>query len=83
MPGAVKGGVFLPNVKTSEVIASSPEGWEDAVRKAVERANKTLAGLQEVEITRLTAKIENGRISEYRAHMKIAFILDSDYPMHE
>jgi len=73
----------LSNVKTSDVVASSASGWEDAVRLAVERANKTLAGLQEVEITRLTAKIEDGKITEYRAEMKIAFILDSDYPMHE
>ena len=73
----------MPNFKTSEIIASSPHGWEDAVRKAVERANKTLVGLQEVEITRLTAKVEGGAIAEYRAHVKIHFLLDSDYPMHE
>ena len=73
----------MSNVKTSDVVASSPSGWEDAVRLAVERANKTLAGLQEIEITRLTAKIEDGKITEYRAEMKIAFILDSEYPMHE
>jgi len=73
----------VPNVKTSDVIASSPDGWEDAVRRAVERANQTIAGLQEIEITRLSAKIENGKISEYRAEMKIAFVLDSDYPVHE
>jgi flavin-binding protein dodecin len=74
---------LLSNVKTSEVIASSPKGWEDAMRLAIERANKTLAGLQEIEITRLSAKVENGKISEYRAHMRIAFILDSEYPIHE
>ncbi len=73
----------MSNVKTSEVIASSPKSWEDAVRLAIERANKTLVGLREVEITRLTAKVENGKIAEYRAHMKIAFTLDSDYPVHE
>ena len=73
----------MSNVKTSDVIASSPKGWEDAVRRAVERANKTLAGLQEVEITRLSAKVENGKITEYRAEMKIAFVLDSEFPIHE
>ena len=73
----------MPNVKTSDVVASSPDGWEDAVRGAVERANKTLVGLQEVEVTRLTAKVEDGNISEYRAHLTSHFILDSDYPMHE
>ena len=73
----------MANVKTSDVIASSPIGWEDAVRLAVERAGKTLAGLREVEITRLTAKVEGGKITEYRAEMKIAFVLDSDFPVHE
>ena len=73
----------MPNVKTSEVIASSPRGWEDAVSAAVERAHKTLAGLQEVEVIRLTAKVEGGTITEYRVHLKIHFILDADYPMHE
>jgi flavin-binding protein dodecin len=73
----------LPNVKTSAVVSSSPHGWEDAVRRAVERANRTLAGLQEVEVTRLTAKVEGGKISEYRAHLNIHFILDTEYPIHE
>ena len=73
----------MSNIKTSDVIASSPEGWEDAVREAVERANRTISGLREVEITRLTAKVENGKISEYRAEMKIAFLLDPKYPVHE
>lgn len=73
----------MPNVKTSDAVASSPDGWEDAIRKAVERAHKTLAGLQEVEITRLTAKVEAGSIAEYRVNLKIHFILDSDYPIHE
>jgi flavin-binding protein dodecin len=77
------GGDHLSNVKTSHAIASSPNGWEDAARLAVERANQTLAGLQEIEITRLSAKIENGTISEYRAEVKIAFLLDSDLPLHE
>ncbi len=70
-------------VKTSDIIASSPNGWEDAVRAAVERADRTLVGLQEVEVTRLSAKIENGKIIEYRADLTISFILDERYPMHE
>ena len=73
----------MSNVKTSAVISSSPRGWEDAVSKAVERANRTLAGLQEVEVTRLTARIESGKISEYRVHLNIHFILDTEYPIHE
>ncbi|RJP75163.1 MAG: dodecin domain-containing protein [Candidatus Abyssobacteria bacterium SURF_17] len=70
-------------VKTSDIVGSSPKGWEDAVRAAVERASRTLIGLQEVEVTRLNAKIEGGNIVEYRAHVKIHFLLDEELPLHE
>ena len=73
----------MSHIKTSEVIASSPKGWEDAVSCAVERADRTIAGIRDVEITRLSAKVVDGKITEYRAEMKIAFVLDSDFPMHE
>jgi len=78
-----EGGGSLPNIKTSDVVSSSPHGWEDAVRRAVDRANRTLVGLEEIEVTRLTAKIEGGSISEYRVHLKVHFMLDTDYPIHE
>jgi flavin-binding protein dodecin len=73
----------LGTAKTSDLVASSPRGWEDAIRVGVARASQTLAGLKEVEVTQLTAKIEHGMITEYRAHLTISFILDSDYPLHE
>lgn len=73
----------MANIKTSDIVASSPNGWEDALRQAVERANRTLVGLREVEVTRLKAKIEDGKITEYRAHMTISFLLADDFPIHE
>lgn len=73
----------MANIKTSDIVASSPNGWEDALREAVERANRTLIGLREVEVTRLKAKVEGGKITEYRAHMTISFLLADDFPIHE
>ena len=62
--------------RITEVIGSSTKSWDDAVNNALKRANKTLRGLTGIEITKMNAHIEDGKISEYRAHIKITFILE-------
>lgn len=62
--------------RITEVIGSSEKSWEDAVHNALKRANKTLRGLTGIEITKMNARVEKGKIAEYRAHIRITFILD-------
>ena len=62
--------------RITEVIGSSSKSWDDAVNNALKRANKTLRGLTGIEVTRMNAHIKDGKISEYRAHIKITFILE-------
>jgi dodecin len=62
--------------RVTEIIGSSDKSWEDAVQSALKRANKTLRGLTGLEITKMNAQIQNGKITEYRAHVKITFILE-------
>ncbi len=62
--------------RVTEIIASSKEGWEDAARQALTRATKTLRGITGLEIVRQNAKIESGRITEYRVECRITFILE-------
>lgn len=62
--------------RTSAVIGSSPNSWDDAILQALNRANKTVRGITGVEVTKMNAHIENGKISEYRAHVIITFILE-------
>ena len=62
--------------RITEIIASSKEGWEDAARQAIARATKTLRGITGLEIIRQNAKIENGRIVEYRVDCRITFVLE-------
>ncbi|MCH7926609.1 MAG: dodecin domain-containing protein [Candidatus Dadabacteria bacterium] len=62
--------------RITEVIGSSTKSWDDAVDNALKRANKTLRGLTGVEVMKMNAHIQNGKISEYRAHIKITFILE-------
>ncbi len=62
--------------RITEVVGGSPKSWDDAVQQALSRANKTIRGLTGIEVTKMNAHIENGKITEYRAHIKITFILD-------
>ncbi|MBI2877033.1 MAG: dodecin domain-containing protein [Candidatus Tectomicrobia bacterium] len=62
--------------RVTRVTASSRESFQDAVTKGLERANKTLRGVSGLEIISQKAKIESGKISEYRVTMDITFILE-------
>ena len=56
-----------------ELVGSSPTSWEDAAKNAVETAGKTLRDLRIAEITKLDVKIENGKVTAYRAKVNLSF----------
>ncbi len=58
------------------VVSSSKEGFQDAVNQAVMRASKTLRGITGLEVVAHKAKVENGKIMEYRVECQITFVLD-------
>ena len=62
--------------RVTEIIASSPEGFREAVEEGVERARQTLRGLTGLEVVAKRVKVERGLIVEYRVDMKITFVLD-------
>jgi flavin-binding protein dodecin len=65
----------MPVVKIIELIGSSPDGWNEAVQNAVTEAAKTVKNIKGVHVKRCTAKVENNKIVEYNANVKIAFIV--------
>jgi hypothetical protein len=62
--------------RISQIIGASPHSWEDAVRNALERANKTLRGITGVEVLKENAAVEDGKIVEYRATVTVTFVLE-------
>ena len=62
--------------RQTQIIGASPHSWEDAVRNALERANKTLRGITGLEVVKENAAIEKGKIAEYRATLLVTFVLD-------
>lgn len=63
-------------VKVIEVISQSPTGFEDAARRAVKEAAKTVHGIKSIWIDNFTGMVEGTKIVEYRVNAKISFVLD-------
>jgi len=62
--------------RKTQIVASSNESFHDAVNNAVSRAAKTLRGITGMEVLEMKAKVENGKILEYRVECAITFVLD-------
>jgi dodecin len=65
-------------VKIVELIGSSPNGWEEAAGNAVKEAAKTIRNIKGVDVKRCTAKVKENKIVEYRAVVKIAFVVERE-----
>ena len=59
--------------KIITLVGTSPDSWEKAAANAVETAAKSLKDLRIAEIEELDMQIENGKISNYRAKVKVSF----------
>ncbi|MEO8447532.1 MAG: dodecin family protein [bacterium] len=60
-------------LKVLEILTSSPKSWEAAAESAVTEASKTVRDIRSVNISNMSAKVENGKISEYRLNCKVTF----------
>ena len=52
--------------RVTKITASSKKNFDDAVQQGLERTAKTVRGISGLEIVSQKAKVENGKIAEYR-----------------
>lgn len=64
-------------LKVIEVLAESPEGFDQAVQTAVSKASETVRNIKSVYVKDMSAHVENGKITSYRVNAKITFALES------
>ena len=60
-------------LKVIEILSNSEKSCEDAARKAVKEASKTLIGIRSVYVQDQSALVKNGEVSEFRVNLKITF----------
>jgi len=59
--------------KIITLVGTSPDSWEKAAASAIETAAKSLRDLRIAEIEELDMQIENGKVLNYRARVKVSF----------
>ena len=59
--------------KVIEIIGGSEKTWEDAAKKAVETASKSLKEIRIAEVKELDMRVEKGKVVEYRVKLRVSF----------
>ncbi|MFB3763932.1 MAG: dodecin family protein [Methanotrichaceae archaeon] len=59
--------------KVIVLVGTSPKSWEEAVQNVVAIASKSLRDMRIAEVKELDVRLENGKIVEYRAKVKLSF----------
>ena len=59
--------------KIIELVGTSTDSWEKAAAAAVQKASKSLRDLRIAEVSELDMVLENGKVKQYRAKVKVSF----------
>ncbi|GAA2544776.1 MULTISPECIES: dodecin [Streptomyces] len=62
--------------RVTEIVGTSPDGVDRAVRNGIERASRTLRNLDWFEVTQVRGQIEDGRIAHWQVGLKVGFRLE-------
>ncbi|WP_264560321.1 dodecin family protein [Flavobacterium sp. N2270] len=63
-------------LKVIEVLSSSEKSWEDATKKAVKHASKSLKNIRSVYVQDQSASIKDNEVAEFRVNLKITFEIE-------
>ena len=63
-------------LKVIEILSDSHESWEDATKKGVEKASKSVKGIKSAFVQSQSVVVNNEEIEEFRVNLKIAFEVD-------
>jgi flavin-binding protein dodecin len=63
----------MPVTKVIEVIGTSTEGSDDAVRQALEAASRSIRGITRIDVVSVTCDVEDGGIARWNALVKMQF----------
>jgi flavin-binding protein dodecin len=62
--------------RVTEISATSPQSFEDAIRQGLERATQSLRGVTAAWIKDQRVRLSDGKIQEYQVNMEVTFVLE-------
>lgn len=62
--------------KVSEIISSSDKGFDDAIKKGIKRASRTLKNIKGAWVKDQQLSVKDGKITDYKVILKITFVLE-------
>ncbi len=62
--------------KIVELVGSSPDSTDDAIRSAIVRASETIRNLRWFEVIQTRGHIEDGRVKHFQVVLKAGFTLE-------
>ena len=62
--------------KVSEISATSPKSFEDAIQQGLARASKTLRNIQGAWIKEQHVRCDKGLVTQYQVNMMVTFVLE-------
>ncbi|MDI9899178.1 dodecin family protein [Rhodococcus sp. IEGM 1409] len=64
--------------RVTEIVGSSTESSDAAIRTAIARANETVRNLEWFEVVETRGHIENGAVAHFQVTLRVGFRLDGD-----
>jgi hypothetical protein len=62
--------------RVTEISATSPKSFDDAIAQGIARATKTLRNVKSAWVKEQRVDIENGRVVDYQVNLLVTFVLD-------
>jgi dodecin len=62
--------------RVTEVVGSSSESVQQAIRNGIERVSRTVRNVEWFETTEIRGRVENGEIAAFQVGLKVGFRLD-------
>lgn len=62
--------------RVTEIVGTSPDGIETAIRNALQRADSTLRNLDWFEVTQVRGQLASGEVAHWQVGLKVGFRLD-------
>lgn len=64
--------------RVTEISATSPKSFDDAMKEGVARATQTLRNVRSAWVKEQHCRVENGKVVAYQVNMMVTFVLDDD-----